>query len=190
MNIVESNLKFRNKLKKLKCPSMVIIHHAAHSSATVLDIHRWHLENGWSGFGYHFLVTKDGQVYRGRPENAIGAHTKGYNNISLGICIQGDYDVEKGFEALIELCQYLCDKYNVGTIKGHRELTSTRCPGLNFPLVKVRSKILANFDTYTVKVGDTLWSISKLFNISVNTLIRLNCLNGNLIYPNQILRII
>lgn len=199
MKIIESNLKFRNKLKKLKEPSMIVIHHAAHSSAIVSDIHRWHLENGWSGFGYHFFITKDGRVHRGRPENAIGAHTKSYNNISLSICMQGDYEVEKlsekGFEALIGLCQYLCEKYSISTIKGHRELAPTRCPGLNFPLTKVKNTVLSilsrdrNFDTYTVKVGDSLWSISKSFNISVINLMELNGLKDSLIYPNQVLRI-
>jgi N-acetyl-anhydromuramyl-L-alanine amidase AmpD len=120
MKIIERKLKFKSKLKKLNSPSMIIIHHSAHSSATVKDIHRWHLENGWSGFGYHFLVTKDGQVHRGRPENAIGVHTNGYNNISLGVCMQGNYDVEKvpqiQFNALIELCKYLCNKYTISTI--------------------------------------------------------------------------
>jgi len=50
MKIIESNLKFRKRLKKLNSPSMIIIHHAEHRSATVLDIHRWHLENGGGGF--------------------------------------------------------------------------------------------------------------------------------------------
>jgi len=36
-----------------------------------------------------FFIAKDGQVYRGRPENTIGVHTKSYKNISLGICMQG-----------------------------------------------------------------------------------------------------
>jgi len=49
MKIIETNLRFKSKLKKLNKPSMIIIHHAAHSSATVLDIYRWHLENGLSG---------------------------------------------------------------------------------------------------------------------------------------------
>ncbi len=89
MKIIESNLRFRSKLKKLNNPSIIVIHHAAHSSATVLDIHRWHLENGLSGFGCHFLITKDGQICGDRPEKAIGSHIKGYNNISLGICMQG-----------------------------------------------------------------------------------------------------
>ena len=193
MEIIEANLIFKNKLKKLNKPSMIIIHHAAHSSGTTKDIHRWHLENGWSGFGYHFLVTKDGKVHRGRPENAIGAHLKGYNTRSLGICLQGNYDVENlskiQFKALIDLCQYLCDKYSISTIKGHRELKATNCPGLNFPLTNLRNRVLRSFDTYTVKKGDTLWSIAESFNISVDTLARLNGLNCSLIYPSQILRI-
>ena len=194
MKIIVTNLKFKNKLKKLNRPSMIVIHHAAHSSATVNDIHRWHLDNGWSGFGYHFLVNKDGKVHRGRPENTIGAHLKGYNTSSLGICLQGNYDVEKiskvQFKALIDLCQYLCDKYSISTIKGHRELKATNCPGLNLSLTNFRNRALRSFDTYTVKKGDTLWSIAKSFNISVDMLMRLNGLNSSLIYPNQILRII
>jgi hypothetical protein len=193
MKFIESKLLFKNKLKKLDTYSMIIIHHAAHSRATVSDIHGWHLKNGWSGFGYHFLVTKDGQVYSGRPENAMGAHCKGYNTSSLGVCMQGNYDIEKvseiQFEALIELCQYLCDKYRISTIKGHRELNATTCPGLNLSLGQVRSKVFCNIDTYTVKPGDTLWSIAESFNISLNTLIRLNGLSGSLIYSNQILRV-
>ncbi|WP_242939132.1 peptidoglycan recognition protein family protein [Tepidibacter formicigenes] len=37
---------------------------------------------------------------------------------------------------------YLCNKYNISTIKGHRELKSTSCPGLNFPLMEVRQQVL------------------------------------------------
>jgi len=62
---------------------------------------------------------------------------------------RGDYDVEKvseiGFKALIELCQYLCDKYSISTIKGHRELKATNCSGLNFPLGEVSNKVFCDF---------------------------------------------
>lgn len=197
MKIIETNLIFKNKFKKMNKPSMIVIHHAAHSSAAVDDIHRWHIENGWSECGYHFFITKDGKVYRGRPENTVGSHCRGYNMSSLGICLQGNYDVEEisyvQILALIKLCHYLCEKYDIDTIKGHGELKSTNCPGTNFPLSKVKEKNLQlknYFDTYTVKAGDTLWSIAESFNISVDNLIRLNGLNGSLIYPNQILRII
>ncbi|WFD08698.1 peptidoglycan recognition family protein [Tepidibacter hydrothermalis] len=146
MKIIETNLAFRKSLKKMNKPSTIVSHHAAHSSATVDEIHRWHKENGWSGFGYHFYITKDGQIYRGRPENTIGAHCKGYNKVSLGICLQGNFELERTnkiqLNALIELCKYLCNKYSISTIKGHRELKSTSCPGLNFPLMEVRQQVL------------------------------------------------
>jgi N-acetylmuramoyl-L-alanine amidase CwlA len=64
---------------------MIVIHNVAHSSVTVDDIHRQHLENGWSGFSYHFFIKKDRKVYRGRPENTIGAHCEGYNKVSLEV---------------------------------------------------------------------------------------------------------
>ncbi|TCO68101.1 N-acetylmuramoyl-L-alanine amidase [Marinisporobacter balticus] len=199
MKIIETNLAFKDNLKKMNKPSMIVIHHAAHSSATVDDIHRWHKQEGFRGFGYHFLITKDGQVYRGRPENTIGAHCKGYNQSSLGICLQGNFEVEKVFkiqlEALMKLCQYLCNKYGIRTIKGHRELRSTSCPGQNFPLAEVKNLVCSilgsdrSFDTYTVKTGDTLWSIARHCNMTVQKLMELNGLKGSLIYPGQILKI-
>ncbi|QXM05493.1 peptidoglycan recognition family protein [Crassaminicella indica] len=83
MKIIETYLKFKNDLTKMNKPSIIVIHHAAHSSATLDDNIRWYLEEGFRGFGYHFLITKKGQVYRGRPETTIGAHCKGYNKRSL-----------------------------------------------------------------------------------------------------------
>ncbi|SHK41816.1 N-acetylmuramoyl-L-alanine amidase [Tepidibacter formicigenes] len=193
MKIIETNLAFRNTFRKMNKPSIIVIHHAAHSSATVDDIHRWYKQNGWSGFGYHFYITKDGQIYRGRPENTIGAHCKGYNQSSAGICLQGNFEVEKVSEiqlkAIIDLCQDLCSTYSISTIYGHRELKSTSCPGLNFPLMEVRQMIFEGFDTYTVKPGDTLWSIARDYNLTVLKLMELNELKGSLIYPNQILKI-
>ncbi|MBF8984712.1 LysM peptidoglycan-binding domain-containing protein [Lutibacter sp. B2] len=37
---------------------------------------------------------------------------------------------------------------------------------------------------YTVKTGDTLWSIAKDYNSTILKLIELNGIKGNLIYPN------
>jgi poly-gamma-glutamate capsule biosynthesis protein CapA/YwtB (metallophosphatase superfamily)/LysM repeat protein len=44
--------------------------------------------------------------------------------------------------------------------------------------------------TYIVKAGDTLWEISKKFNLTVNELKSLNNLTSDLIYVDQILNII
>ncbi|EKC77056.1 protein containing N-acetylmuramoyl-L-alanine amidase, family 2 domain protein, partial [human gut metagenome] len=47
--------------------------------------YRWHLANGWAGAGYHFLVRKDGTIYRLRPEDKVGAHAYGSNYNSIGV---------------------------------------------------------------------------------------------------------
>lgn len=137
MNIIESNLSFRT-LSYGNYPNMIVLHHAEASSCTIQDIHAWHLGRGWAGCGYHFFVRKDGRIYRGRPENAIGAHCLTVNSHSIGICAEGMYMTEQMPEiqrqAIIELCKYICNKYYFKTIYGHRELYETDCPGTNYPL--------------------------------------------------------
>ena len=52
-------------------------------------IHKMHLDNGWDGIGYHKIICRSGKVENGRPEYWIGAHVKGKNDISLGVCLIG-----------------------------------------------------------------------------------------------------
>ena len=138
MNIIDTNLKFK-QMDTRKSTQRIILHHAAAKTCSAEDIHRWHLNNGWSGCGYHFLVRKDGSIYRGRPENKLGAHTQNYNTGSIGICFEGSYNSEQMPEAQLrsgqELVTYLCDKYNLlkANVYKHKDFNSTDCPGTNFP---------------------------------------------------------
>lgn len=146
MRIIETNLQF-GELNYGNTHSSIILHHSANSTMTVYDIHRCHkYENNWSGIGYHFFITKDGLIYRGRPENSIGAHCLKYNHSSLGICAQGNYMAEKmpndQKQSIVNLCKYLCDKYNIKNINGHKELNSTDCPGTNYPLTDIKNSVL------------------------------------------------
>ena len=86
MNIIETNFNWNGGFTQRSSTSQIILHHADAITCTVEDIHRWHLNNGWTGIGYHYFVRKDGTIYRGRPENAIGAHALGANGNSIGIC--------------------------------------------------------------------------------------------------------
>lgn len=144
MRINESNLKFRS-LSYGNIPKSIVLHHAEAKECSIYDIHNWHLNNGWSGCGYHFLIRKDGSIWRGRPENTIGAHVSGFNTNSLGICAEGAYmteimpEVQK--KALIELGIYLKKKYNINKIYGHREVGASNCPGTNYPLNEIRNAI-------------------------------------------------
>lgn len=147
MNIIESNLQFKN-LSYGNNPKQIFLHHAEAKTCTIQDIHQWHLNNGWSGCGYHFLVRKDGSIYRGRPENAIGAHCGGHNTNTIGICAEGNYMVETMPEAqkkaIIELCKYLSNKYGITDIRGHKEAPyATDCPGVKYPLQEIKEAIKA-----------------------------------------------
>ena len=142
MTILDAGLKFNsNHSYRKKAPNGFVLHHAAAKTASVETVHKWHLDKGWAGIGYHFYVRKDGSVYRGRPENWVGAHTDGHNSTKIGICVEGNFETEKmpaaQKKAIVELLAYLRDKYGDQKVYGHRDLDSTACPGKNFPFDEI-----------------------------------------------------
>ena len=130
MQIIETNLKF-GSLSKRASTKRVILHHAA-MNGSVEAVHNVHKAKGWSGIGYHFYVRKDGKIYRGRPEWAIGAHASGSNYNSIGICAEGNFDTDKMQDAqknaLKWLVNYIDQKYVISTVQRHRYVGSTACP--------------------------------------------------------------
>ena len=106
-------------------------------TCTARQIHQWHLANGWAGIGYHFFVRKDGRVYRGRPEDTVGAHAGNNNYDSIGICFEGSFDREQMNEVQMkagaELVAYLKQKYNITAVQRHKDVNATGCPGGSFP---------------------------------------------------------
>lgn len=145
MNIINTNLKFKSLSTYGNIPKMLVLHHADSSHCSIEDIHQWHLENGWSGCGYHYLVRKDGSIYAGRPEAAIGAHCLGYNDKSIGICTEGNFNLETmgevQYNSLKELIITLLKKHNINKVYGHKELYSTDCPGRNFTLDRIKKDL-------------------------------------------------
>ena len=145
MNIIETNLEFKD-MSTRKSTERIILHHADAKSCSAEDIHRWHLSNGWAGAGYHFLVRKDGTIYRLRPEDKVGAHAYGSNYNSLGICFEGNFMEEEmpaeQIKAGQELVTYLKHKYNITTVQAHRDVCATSCPGDKFPFDEI-----ANFES-------------------------------------------
>ena len=53
------------------------------------DIHQMHLGFGWDGVGYHRIICRDGVIEYGRPDYWVGAHVRGFNDVSLGVCLIG-----------------------------------------------------------------------------------------------------
>lgn len=141
MNIIERTYSLNGGLSNRNTTNRIILHHAAVSNCSADDVDRWHKSKGWTCIGYHFFVRKDGSIYRGRREEAVGAHAYGSNTDSIGICAEGNFenetmgDVQK--QALKELVAYLKNKYGISTVKRHRDVNSTACPGKNYPFEEI-----------------------------------------------------
>ena len=126
----------------MRAINRLIFHHSASSLATTAeDITRWHTENnGWDFVGYHFIVESNGKVVPGRDLDMTGAHAKGANGDSVGICLVGSNDVseetwtQQQIDATNELVGALRRVLGVPlTIHGHRDVgtTVTLCPGVD-----------------------------------------------------------
>jgi len=50
---------------------------------------------GWSDIGYHYFIDEQGELFEARPLNRNGAHVKGHNRGTIGICVAGGLDKNK-----------------------------------------------------------------------------------------------
>ena len=138
MQVVEVDHKWGGALRKRQATRKIIIHHAASAGdVDAATVHRWHLANGWSGIGYHYLVRMDGTVERGRPEDIVGAHAKGHNDDSIGVCLAGNLDLKSPAPAqmlaVVELVREIQSRYGDLDLLRHSDVGSTACPGRHFP---------------------------------------------------------
>lgn len=82
--------------------NMIVLHCSAtrcDRDYTVQQLYHDHVEvNHWRYIGYHFYIRKDGRVEETRPLARMGAHAKGFNAHSIGICYEGGLD-EQGLPA-------------------------------------------------------------------------------------------
>ena len=97
-------------------------------------IHKMHLEFGWDGIGYHKVILRSGKIEDGRPEFWVGAHVKGKNHISLGVCLIGrDKFTKKQFSSLEKVIKKWKAKYPNAQVIGHCDTGNTKktCPNFN-----------------------------------------------------------
>ena len=119
----------------------IIIHCSATPEGrphSVEDIRRWHKAQGFADVGYHYVIGLDGAVFRGRPLEQAGAHCRGQNAHSIGICYIGGLDAKDGspkdtrtpsqriaLEALVLLLRL---RFPRATAHGHKEFAAKACP--------------------------------------------------------------
>ncbi|XP_014228390.1 peptidoglycan-recognition protein SC2-like [Trichogramma pretiosum] len=126
-------------------PSYVVIHHSATDTCTTRAICQARIRNfqdyhirtkKWNDIGYNFLIGEDGNIYEGQGWDVAGNHTSKYNEMSIGICIIGNYNNRVPNQGAIRAVQLLIE-YGISSNKinekysliGHRQAGHTNCPG-------------------------------------------------------------
>lgn len=129
--------------------SKIIVHCSAtppNLDIGVNEIKEWHTRpksrkgNGWSDIGYHDVIPRCGGVEVGRPLSIQGAHTRGHNKGSIGICLVGGVDSDDNpennftkaqFKSLERLLRCYKAQFPKATIHGHNEFSNKACPSFN-----------------------------------------------------------
>lgn len=119
---------------------MIIVHCTATPAGrdvSVSDIDRWHRERGFDCIGYHYVIGLDGTVHTGRPVEHVGAHCKGYNQRSVGVCYVGGVDAGMSpadtrtpaqRRSLRRLLIELRRRFPGAVVRSHRDFAPKACP--------------------------------------------------------------
>jgi len=105
-------------------------------------IRGWHVnERKWSDIGYHYVIELNGKVKNGRPLERAGAHVRGFNKNSIGICYVGgmtadmkepkDTRTKAQKESLLNLILELKLKFPNAVVRGHNDFAPKACPSFD-----------------------------------------------------------
>ena len=130
----------------------IVVHYSAtpiERDFTIADIDQMHRVRGFKEVGYHYFIRKDGTIEAGRDLSEPGrfeqgAHSKGENDESIGICYEGGvsasapnvgYDTRTHAQrvAMEGLILTLLDRFPRAIVEGHRDMpgAATQCPGFD-----------------------------------------------------------
>jgi len=154
IKIEKYDIKFTKSLLERTTTKYIFVHHTKSAYPTSIEmIHDWHLDRGWKGFAYNFYVRKNGEVFEVRGRDMIGGHTKGFNDMSVGVCCEGDFDVEImstiQLTSTMKLIKHLYNYYKNPSIQvlPHSAVADKTCPGMKYP------RIILEYD-YTRDIKD------------------------------------
>lgn len=117
----------------------IIVHCSATDTNVSFDILKKNAINeGYSDIPYHYVITQDGCVISGRSLDVVGAHCKGFNLHSIGICLVGgknrfDFTLLQ-ISQLLLLLKHLCKQFNIdkSDIYSHYEFNKNKtCPNFD-----------------------------------------------------------
>lgn len=94
----------------------------------------FHQSLGWPDIAYHLMIDRDGNVYEGRPFDAIGDTGTDYDPTGhfLPLC-EGNFDEhdpsDAQLEALAAVIGWARTRFGTDVVGIHRDYASTSCPG-------------------------------------------------------------
>lgn len=117
-------------------PSSIVVHHTAGGAQeTPQGIHDYHASIGYGGIGYHFVIDHAGDVWRGRPVWAKGAHCRQNNAGRIGVALMGDFNdappPPEMIRGLLRILEDIQQVYGRLDLLPHYAVprSSTTCPG-------------------------------------------------------------
>lgn len=117
---------------------LIVVHCSATPPGVSLspqDLEREHRRRGFDGCGYHYYVRRDGLICSMRPVERPGAHAKGFNATSIGVCYEGGLDADgrpadtrtpQQRHSLRVLVRVLLQDFPGCRVTGHRDLSPDR----------------------------------------------------------------
>ena len=132
--------------------TLIIIHCSATPEGKFLSAEACrqdHIQHrGFRDIGYHFYITRDGEIHPGRPLEKVGAHCRNHNAHSIGICYEGGLDEDgkaadtrtsRQKESLHRLVRELLQRYPDAKVVGHRDLSpDTNYNGIVDPWERIK----------------------------------------------------
>lgn len=111
--------------------------HSAHDN--LATIREWHLARKFKMEGYHFFIRSNGTLELGRPIHMVGAHCRGKNKNSIGICLHGlnKFHAEQ-FHTAARLIYDIWTIHGKIQIMGHKKVSATDCPNYSVDHIKER----------------------------------------------------
>ena len=140
-------------------PKRIFVHHSLTKDSLTVSwnaIRKYHTQTlNWSDIGYHAgveLVASGGEpsfeVLMGRPWDRSGAHVRGQNHDSLGICFVGNYDLSVPRKEMLQAGAVMIVQWmklfniQIYDIYTHNQFDKSKsCPGKMFSLVELQFRI-------------------------------------------------
>lgn len=134
----------------------LVVHCSDSEFGDAETIRQWHtdpkpLGRGWGDIGYHYVILNgrrksrgryrkedDGRIEVGRPLSRPGAHCRGHNKSSVGVCLIGrhHFTAKQLLEALPGIIREIGLTAHHIIVKGHYEYDSGKtCPNIDMKLL-------------------------------------------------------